>query len=112
MSTIKLEEILANPVKTDDATLTVQMPGEKLKVGRHTFQLQVTDDAGNISTPATVLLIVVDNQAPTAVVVARDEAGNILESGRIAFGSGFILDGRRSVDIAGNIVSYEWTMVD
>ena len=76
MSTIKLEEILATPVKTDDAVLTVQMPGEKLKVGKHTFQLQVTDDAGNVSAPATVLLIVVDNQAPTAVVVARDEAGN------------------------------------
>lgn len=112
MSTIKLEEILANPVKTEDAVLTVQMPGEKLKVGKHTFQLQVTDDAGNVSAPATVLVIVVDNQAPTAVVMARDEAGNILESGRIGFGSGFILDGKRSVDIGGRIVSYEWTMVD
>ena len=112
MSTIKLEEILANPIKTDDAVLTVQMPGEKLKVGKHTFQLQVTDDAGNVSAPATVLLIVVDNQAPTAVVVARDEAGNILENGRIGLGKGFVLDGKKSIDLEGKIVSYEWTMVD
>lgn len=111
MSTIKLEEIIAQTVKTEDAVLTVEMPGEKLKVGQHTLQLQVTDDAGNVSAPATILLIVVDNQAPTAVVVARDERGNVLENGRIGFGSGFILDAKRSVDIGGSIVSYEWTLV-
>jgi len=111
MSIKKLEEIIAGPIKTDDATLTIQMPGEKLKVGGHTFQLQVADDSGNVSVPATVMLIVVDTQAPTAVMIARDEQGNILSDNRIPFGSGFILDAKRSVDIGGSIVSYTWTMV-
>ena len=113
MTIKKLEEIIASPIKTDDATLTIQMPGEKLKIGSHTFQLQVADDSGNVSAPATVLLIVVDAGAPTAVLMVRDEQGNILTNNRIAFGSGFMLDARRSVDVGGgSIVSYTWTMVD
>lgn len=113
MTTKTLEEIRANPIKTDDATLTIQMPNEKLKIGGHTFQLQVADDSGNVSTPATVLVIVVDSQAPTAVVVARDEQGTLLEGNRLPFGNGFMLDGRKSVDVGGGrIVSYSWTLVD
>lgn len=111
--TIKtLEEIRANPIKTDDATLTIQMPNERLRVGGHTFQLVVTDDSGNVSAPATVLLIVVDTEAPTAVLTLSDEEGRPLEGNRIAFGSGFMLNGRRSVDIGGSIVSFNWTLVD
>jgi hypothetical protein len=112
MTIKKLEEIIAGPIKTDDATLTVQMPGEKLKVGGHTFQLVVTDDSGNVSAPATVMVIVVDTDAPTAVVTVSNEQGRPLEGNRLPFGSGFILDGKRSVDIGGNIVSYNWTLVD
>lgn len=112
--TIKtLEEVRTGPIKTDDATLTIQMPNEKLKIGGHTFQLQVADDSGNVSAPATVIVIVVDAQAPTAVLIARDERGNVLDNNRIAFGSGFVLDGRKSVDVGGgSIVSYTWTLVD
>lgn len=111
--TIKaLEEIQANPIKTEDATLTIQMPKEKLKVGSHAFQLQVADDSGNVSAPAKVMVIVVDTQAPTAVLIARDERGRVLEDNRIPFGSAFILDGSKSVDIGGSIVSYTWTMVE
>ena len=112
MTTKKLEEIMSGPIKTDDATLTIQMPGEKLKIGGHTFQLLVTDDSGNVSVPATVTLIVVDTQAPTAVVTVSDEQGRPLEANRLAFGNGFILNGKRSVDIGGNIVSYTWSLVD
>jgi hypothetical protein len=111
--TIKaLEEIQANPIKTEDTTLTIQMPGEKLKIGSHIFQLQVADDSGNVSAPARVRVIVVDSQAPTAVLVACNEEGRVLEGNRIAFGIGFMLDGRRSVDIGGSIVSYTWTLVE
>lgn len=111
--TIKtLEDIRANPIKTDDATLTLQMPADKLKVGGHTFQLVVTDDAGNVSSPATVLLIVVDSQAPTAVLTVSDEEGRPLEGNRIPFGSGFVLNGTRSVDIGGRIVSFNWTLIE
>jgi hypothetical protein len=111
MTTVALEEITANPIKTPDATLTVQMPREKLAVGSHTFQLQVVDDSGNVSVPAQVMLIVVDTQAPTAVLVATDENGRALPDNRISFGSNFILNGSRSVDIGGKITTYVWTLV-
>lgn len=113
MTIQKLEAIMSGPIKTDDATLTIQMPGEKLKVGGHTFQLQVADDSGNVSAPATVLVIVADTQAPTAVLVARDEQGRLLEGNRLPFGNGFMLDAKKSVDVGGgNIVSYTWTLVE
>ena len=113
MTIMTLEEIRANPIKTDDATLTIQMPNDKLKVGGHTFQLVVTDDSGNVSAPATVLLIVIDTQAPTAVLTVSDEQGQPLERNRIPFGNGFILNGKRSIDLeGGNIISFTWTLID
>lgn len=113
MTTEKLETIKSGPIKTSDATLTIEMPGDKLAIGRHTFQLQVADDSGNVSVPATIMLIVADTQAPTAVVVARDEQGSLLLRNRVSFGQNFILDGGKSVDIGGGkIVSYTWTMLD
>lgn len=113
MTTKTLEDIKANPIKTDDATLTIQMPNDKLSIGGHTFQLLVADDSGNVSIPATVTLIVVDTQAPTAVLTVADEQGRPLAGNRIAFGSGFILNGKKSVDVGGgNIVSYTWSMVE
>jgi hypothetical protein len=112
MTTKTLEEIRANPIKTNDANLTITMPDDKLKVGRHTFQLQVVDDSGNVSEPARVMLIVLDTQAPTAVLTVADADGRPLEENSISFGEGFILDGKRSVDIGGSIVSFTWTLVD
>lgn len=113
MTTKTLEDIRTGPIKTDDATLTIQMPNDKLKLGGHTFQLVVADDSGNVSAPTTVLLIVIDTQAPTAVLTLNDEQGRPLEGNRIAFGSGFILNGKRSIDVGGgNIVSFTWTLVE
>ncbi len=111
MTTKTLEDIRANPIKTNDATLTITMPDEKLRVGGHTFQLQVEDDSGNVSTPAQVMLIVVDTQAPTAVVTLNDAEGRPLDNNTISFGRDFILDGRRSVDIGGgSIVNFTWSL--
>jgi hypothetical protein len=112
MTTKTLEEIRANPIKTNDSNLTITMPDDKLEVGRHTFQLQVVDDSGNVSEPATVMLIVLDTQAPTAVLTVTDADGRPLPDNRISFGEGFILDGKRSADIGGRIVSFTWTLVD
>jgi len=113
MTTKTLEDIRANPIKTDDATLTIQMPNDKLKVGGHTFQLVVADDSGNVSVPATVTLVVVDTQAPTAVLTVTDEQGRALEGNRISFGAGFVLNGKKSVDVGGGkIVSFTWALVD
>ncbi len=110
MTTKTLEEIRANPIKTNDATLTITMPDEKLRVGGHTFQLQVEDDSGNVSTPAQVMLIVVDTQAPTAVVTLNDADGRPLDNNTISFGQEFILNGKKSVDIGGRIVSFTWSL--
>lgn len=113
MSTIKLEEIRANPVKTNDSSIRIEMPGEKLPIGGHTFQLQVTDDSSNVSVPATVMVVIVDTQAPTAVVSVHDAEGRPAANNRIAYGADFILNGKNSVDVGGgNIVSYTWTLVD
>ena len=112
MTTKTLEDIRANPIKTNDEVLIITMPDEKLKVGSHTFQLQVEDNSGNVSTPAQAMLIVLDTQAPTAVLALSDEEGRPLENNSIAFGKGFILNGKKSVDIGGNIVSYTWTLVE
>ncbi len=111
MTTKTLEDIRANPIKTTDATLTITMPNEKLKVGSHTFRLKVEDDSGNVSAPAKVLLIVLDSQAPTAVLTVSDDQGRPLDDNSIPFGRGFILNGKNSVDIGGRIVSFTWEMV-
>ena len=110
MTTKTLEDIRANPIKTDDATLTITMPDEKLKVGSHTFQLKVEDDSGNVSTPAQVMLIVVDTQAPTAVLTITDARGRPLINNTVPFDQSFILNGKKSVDIGGRIVSYTWSL--
>jgi hypothetical protein len=113
MTAKTLEEIRSNPIKTNDATLTISMPNEKLGVGSHTFQLEVEDDSNNVSAPAQVMLIVLDTQAPTAVLTVSDEQGRALPNNSISFGQGFILNGRRSVDLGGgNIVKYTWTLME
>ncbi len=113
MSTIKLEDIMTSSVRRNDSQLVVEMPDEKLSVGGHTFQLQVEDDSGNISAPAQVLVIVLDTQAPTAVVTLANANGRPVPGNRIAFGSNFILNGKNSVDSGGGkIVSYNWSLLE
>ena len=87
-----------------DATLVVDNDAaHPLKVGTYTFQLQVVDDSGNKSSPTTVKLTVIDNQAPTAVISAP---------ATVPFGTAFTLSGARSVDIGGGtIAKYIWTLI-
>lgn len=113
MTTKTLEEIQANPIKTKDDNLVIQMPSTKLPIGQHNFTLEVTDDSGNTSIPARVMLVVIDTQAPTAVLTVHDEQGVPLVENKVAFGQGFILSAKKSVDLGGGkIASYTWTMVD
>jgi len=112
MTDITLEKLLEHQsVETTDSQLVIQMPNNKLKVGKHSFSLAVEDDSGNTSLPATITVIVVDREAPTAVVDLHDEQGRTVTDGRINFGAGFILSGKRSVDIGGTIVKYVWEVV-
>jgi hypothetical protein len=112
MTNITLEELLATEkVETTDSQLVIQMPDQKLAVGQHKFSLSVEDDSGNVSKDAIVTVIVVDTAAPTAVLDLRDAQGRSVADGRIEFGSGFILDGKRSVDIGGTIARFTWEVV-
>ncbi len=112
MTTKTLEEITANPITTTDPRLHITMPDKKLPVGAHTFQLEVADDSGNVSKPALVQVIVVDTEAPTAVLMLLDENGNFVPDKRIPHGAGFILSGEKSVDLGGGkIVKYNWSRV-
>jgi len=112
MTDITLEEFLANTkVETADSQLVIQMPSQKLAVGQHRFNLTVEDDSGNVSNAAQITVIVMDTTAPTAVLDLQDEQGRIVTDGRIAFGSGFILSGKRSVDIGGTVSKYIWEVV-
>jgi hypothetical protein len=112
MTDVTLEELLATTkVETVDSQLVIQMPSQKLAVGQHRFNLTVEDDSGNVSNAAQITLIVVDSTAPTAVLDLLDEQGRTITDGRVAFGSGFILSGKRSVDIGGTVSKYIWEVV-
>ena len=97
---------------TADSRLVIDAATTPLPVGGHNFQLMVTDDSGNQSAPVSILIIVVDVTAPTAVLSAFDETGLFLQNGKIAYNTNFILDGSKSFDAAGRIVSYQWTLND
>jgi len=83
-----------------------------LAVGRHTFQLVVTDDSGNDSAPATVTIIVLDRDRPTAVIDVINAAGQTVPPPvSLALGEKFVLSGRRSTDIGGTVKTWTWKLV-
>lgn len=97
--------VIGTAIETTDPTIEVTVdPNNPLPVGRHSFQLAVADDSGNVSLPDTVIVIVKDSLNPTAVVSAPPQ---------VEFGATFQLDGRKSSDVApGKVVKYVWTMLD
>lgn len=96
------EFILNQEVKTDVPTVEVTISTARpLPLGRHTFRLVVVDDSGNTSIPDDVVVIVADQDNPTAVLTAPRTA---------AFGRSFALSGERSFDAGGGrITTYLWT---
>jgi hypothetical protein len=84
-----------------------------LKVGKHVFQLIVTDDAGNESEPATVTIIVLDRERPTAVIDVVNAAGERIStpSVEIPLGQRFQLLADRSSDIGGVVRGFKWTLM-
>jgi len=112
MTQITLENLLTTQqVETPDSQLMIQMPNQKLSVGQHRFSLTVEDDSGNVSQSALVTVIVMDTTAPTAVLDLLDEQGRTITNGRVAFGEGFTLSGKRSADIGGAVSKYIWEVV-
>ncbi len=89
-------------VATDDPSVEVTVsPDRPIPLGRQRFRLVVVDDAGNLSAPDEVTIIVADQQAPTAVLRAPRV---------VAQGASFTLDGSASFDTGGGrVVRYVWT---
>ena len=89
-------------IATDTPTIEVTVGANNpMPIGRQTFRLVVVDDAGNASQADQVVIIIADQDAPTAVI----------RGPRLApFGRSFELDGSASFDAGGGrIVRYVWT---
>ncbi len=84
-----------------------------LPAGRHLFQLVVTDNAGNQSTPASIRVAVRDRTKPTAEIdFIRDDGVRLYGSDIVvAYGKPFRLTGERSSDANGVVASWRWTLV-
>lgn len=100
MATFKPGTEIETPDPTVEVTVTAAVP---LPAGAHKFQLVVVDDSGNKSDPMVVGVIVRDTTKPTAVLIAPEQ---------VEFGQSFVLDGRKSSDVApGKVARFIWTMV-
>jgi hypothetical protein len=96
------EFVINNDVVTSEPVVEVTIkPDNPLALGRHRFRLIVTDTAENKSAPDEVIVIIADQDNPTAVLRGP---------GITAFGRSFNLDGRASFDPGGGqIAQYVWT---
>ena len=89
------------PFETDQPTIVVEVDTQKpLRRGRHSFQLEVVDDSGNVSLPDVLQVIVADRERPTAVLQGPQV---------VDIGKPFDLSGGKSFDIAGVIKTYRFT---
>lgn len=96
-----------------DGVIDVEVnPRNPLPVGAHRFQLVVEDDAGNVSQPTFLNVIVRDTERPTAVLDLVDPNNKVLDP-VVAQGKGFRLSGLRSTDNPpGKVVRYSFTLLD
>lgn len=99
---------------SDEPTLEIVIdPAKPMKVGKYVFRLVVTDDAGNDSDPQDIIISVLDKDRPTAVITLINAQGERINtpSVEIPFGQKFMLTGDKSTDIGGNVVKYQWTLL-
>ncbi|HEU0098568.1 MAG TPA: hypothetical protein VFQ67_07315 [Allosphingosinicella sp.] len=96
-----------------DGVIDVEVnPRNPLPVGAHRFQLVVEDDAGNVSQPTFLNVIVRDTDRPTAVLEMVDSNNKAVEP-VVSAGRGFRLSGLRSTDNPpGKVVKYAFTLMD
>jgi len=99
---LKVNEPIEAPAP--DATLILVVdPTKPLKVGAYTFQLEVVDDSGNRSKAVQARVVIVDSQAPTAIISAPRT---------VPFGTDFTLSGAESSDVGGGTIArYVWTLL-
>ena len=96
------EFVINADVVTEEPRVEVTVSRERpLGLGRQRFRLIVVDDSGLKSQPDEIVVIVADQDAPTAVLRGPRITG---------FGRSFDLDGSASQDTGGGrIVQYVWT---
>ena len=88
-------------VTAEDKVEVTITSGRQLPLGRHQFRLVVVDDSGLRSANDDIIVIVADQDAPTAILRGPKVT---------AFGRSFTLDGIQSFDTGGGrIVQYIWT---
>lgn len=101
-------------VRADEPSLEVRIGRDNLlPVGRHQFQLIVTDDAGNESAPVSIFIVVQDSERPTAVIDFIDARGNRIREREVSvpFGTAFQLSGEAASDIGGQVRVWNWSLV-
>jgi hypothetical protein len=96
------EFVINQDVVTEEPRVEVTIsPNNPMALGRQRFRLVVADDSGLKSAPDEVIVIIADQEAPTAVLRGP---------GIAAFGRSFELDGKASFDVGGGrVVRYMWT---
>jgi hypothetical protein len=106
MPTIPSSQLQVNqPIEGNapDATLIITMDSKPLPIGSYTFQLEVVDDSNNKSKAVQARLIIIDNQAPSAIISAPRT---------VAFNTEFTLSGAESRDFGGGTIArYIWTLL-
>jgi hypothetical protein len=101
-------------VMADEPILdVVASPTRPLPVGRHVFQLVVTDNAGNQSSVDSIAITVKDRTKPVAQIdfVRADGTRQYDSSISVAYGQPFRLTGERSTDANGRVTTWRWTLV-
>jgi len=98
------EFVAGTDITTNEPVIEVTVSRDKpLPVGRQTFRLVVVDDSGNASKPDQIVVIIADQDAPTAVLAGPQT---------VASGTSFKLSGEKSFDVGGGkVVKYIWTYV-
>lgn len=98
------EFVMGTDISTDTPVIEVTIsPNKPLPVGRQTFRLIVVDDSGNQSRADQIVVLVADQEAPTAVLSGPQVVGS---------GKSFNLSGEKSFDVGGGkVVKYIWTYV-
>ena len=91
------------PIETQDAQLRINVNAQQpLAPGTYTFELVVVDNSGNQSAPARARVIVRDNTAPTAVLIAPQT---------VDVGKAIVLDASKSSDVGGKVDKYVWRLL-
>ncbi len=101
-------------VRAEEPHLDVQASATRpLSPGRHIFQLVVADNAGNLSEPARVTVLVKAQAEPHAIIDYVREDGTRLYSEEIvvAHGRPFRLTGERSTDANGRVAVWNWRIL-